>query len=436
MAQADAVYKQLLEWDIVKEIKCLVFDTTASNTGHLSGAAIRLQKLLNVPIFYIACRHHVAELMVKNPWYSIMKIDLGPENAMFKKFSDNWNDIDKEAPIKHLEISDEALKEELISFYTDLLVKERNTKELFIRGDYKEICELALMLIAGSLPNDESFSFKKCGARHKARFLAFGIYALKMLAFSDQEVVRMNCFSVKVTEDTGKVNKKGKKITKTKLVFDDTILKNLTDLCLYMVICYIPQFMSASFGCDATVNDLKLFRRLIQFRTINETIAEEALKTFNRHKWYLVPEIVMFSLFSDKLNEDEKARMAAKLLSLPRDEEELHFGLPSFPDVDEDTKLVDLITSKSWLFFTILNLSADWLVLPPAQWKENQDYVTAEQFVKTVKVTNDVAERGVKIASDYASILTRDSKIRQMIFQVVEKDRRENPGITKKLLNK
>ena len=80
--------------------------------------------------------------------------------------------------------------------------------------------------------------------------------------------------------------------------------------------------MSASFGCDATVNDLKLFRRLIQFRTINETIAEEALKTFNRHKWYLVPEIVIFSLFSDKLNEDEKARMAAKLLSLPRDEEE------------------------------------------------------------------------------------------------------------------
>ena len=51
-------------------------------------------------------------------------------------------------------------------------------------------------------------------------FLAFGIYALKMLAFSDQEVVRMNCFSVKVTEDTGKFNQKGQKITKTMLVFD------------------------------------------------------------------------------------------------------------------------------------------------------------------------------------------------------------------------
>ena len=114
---------------------------------------------------------------------------------------------------------------------------------------------------------------------------------------------------------------------------------------------------------------------------------------------------------SDNVDDDEKVKMAAKLLSLPRDEEELHFGLPT--DVDENT---------------ILNISADWLVLPPAQWKEDQDYIEVEQFVKTVKVTNDVAERGVKIASDYDSILTRDSKIREKIFQVVEKDRMVNPA--------
>lgn len=57
-------------------------------------------------------------------------------------------------------------------------------------------------------------------------------------------------------------------------------------------------------------------------------------------------------------------------------------------------------------------------------------YVAAEQFVKTVKVTNDVAKRGVLIASDYANILTRDSKIIQMFFQVVEKDRNEMKTLT------
>ena len=50
-------------------------------------------------------------------------------------------------------------------------------------------------------------------------------------------------------------------------------------------------------------------------------------------------------------------------------------------------------------------------------------------------MTNDVAEREVKIASDYANILTRDSNIRQKIFQVLEKDRLDNPDITKKALN-
>ena len=73
----------------------------------------------------------------------------------------------------------------------------------------------------------------------------------------------------------------------------------------------------------------------------------------------------------------------------------LGYQLSLIADIDENTKLADLITSKSWLFFTILKISADWLVLSPAQWKENQDYIEAEQFVKSVKVSNDVVERGV-----------------------------------------
>ena len=69
----------------------------------------------------------------------------------------------------------------------------------------------------------------------------------------------------------------------------------------------------------------------------------------------------------------------------------LGYQLSLIADIDENTKLA----SKSWLFFTILKISADWLVLSPAQWKENQDYIEAEQFVKSVKVSNDVVERGV-----------------------------------------
>ena len=100
-AQADAVYKQLVEWDLIKEIKCLVFDTTASNSGYLQGAAIRLQNLLKVPVFYLVSCHYVMVCII----------------------------------CSH--------------------------ESLFGSGK-------CLMLLVGKLPDDKSFSFKKCDARHKA----------------------------------------------------------------------------------------------------------------------------------------------------------------------------------------------------------------------------------------------------------------------------
>ena len=81
--------------------------------------------------------------------------------------------------------------------------------------------------------------------------------------------------------------------------------------------------------------------------------------------------------------------------------------------------LVDLLTPQSFKFFTILGLGYEWLAKNPEQWEEEEDFNVAREFVKTVKVTNDVAERGVKMAADYATILTKDDKIRAMIMQLL-----------------
>ena len=60
--------------------------------------------------------------------------------------------------------------------------------------------------------------------------------------------------------------------------------------------------------------------------------------------------------------------------------------------------------------FDILKMSRDWLALPPAKWDTNQDYIVFRDFVRTLKVTNDCAERGVKLATDYSKSLTKDSQ--------------------------
>ena len=52
--------------------------------------------------------------------------------------------------------------------------------------------------------------------------------------------------------------------------------------------------------------------------------------------------------------------------------------------------------------------------------------------MRTVKVTNDCAERGVKLATDYSKSLTKDSQERSQ----VEAERRAKPDTKKANLNK
>ena len=53
-----------------------------------------------------------------------------------------------------------------------------------------------------------------------------------------------------------------------------------------------------------------------------------------------------------------------------------------------------------------------------------------------MKVVNDAAERGIKLASDYAQSLTKDSEMKNKIFQTVEWHRREKADISKSTANK
>ena len=142
----------------------------------------------------------------------------------------------------------------------------------------------------------------------------------------------------------------------------------------------------------------------------------------------------MFSLFSKKVSDDTKARMAARILSLEKPEARL--DLPEYPTVTAGSEVWDFVQPNSWDFFTILRIEVDWLTWPLDKWEESEDYRKVRQFVTTVKVVNDAAERGIKLASDYVQSLTKDSEVRQKIFQTVEWHRREKADISKSTANK
>ena len=403
---------------------------------------VRLQRLLGRALFYLSCRHHVAELLAKNPHEDLFGKTPAPDIKMFLKIKNHWSEVDTSLEVRKPNIPEEK-REQLLKLFSSQLEKGDLT-----RGDYRELAEISVIMLGGTLPGGKLMSWKKPGACHKARFMAFGLMMLKIYAFSKQQVVKDHCLSdvvvVEVEEEPEQVGRKKKakktdkpekKKTKKILVFSEEEDDKVQRFCIYALCYYIPMFFTSSVGVDAPSNDLKLYKELLDFKKIDPVLATSALATLDRHRWYLVPSVVLFSLFSDKVSEDTKSRMAARLLSLERPKEP-RIDLPEFPVVTGDSELWDFVKPSSWEFFDILKVKADWLTQPVTEWEESEDYRKARHFVMTVKVVNDAAERGTKLASYYAQSLAKDSEMKQKILQTVKWHRREMADIRKSTANK
>ena len=266
----------------------------------------------------------------------------------------------------------------------------------------RELPTLALLLLGVKPPFP--FSYMKPGPSHKARFMAFCLHCLKMLLFIRQ------------------------------LDLDEWTREGLVRLGMFFVLIYIPYFLKASIGADAALNDLSLFKQLVDYIDEDGPIATAALEVLSRHGWYTAEETVIFSLFSNRLSDDQKSRVAARILSYDTPEA-VTLGKPTFQELNQKTELHDLAGPKSYTLFSILGTDYDWLQHKPEDWENFPDYLEMREFVRTVKVTNDAAERGVKMITDYSKILTKDNELRRKLLQGVEMSRKIHPNFNKKTLN-
>ena len=90
-------------------------------------------------------------------------------------------------------------------------------------------------------------------------------------------------------------------------------------------------------------------------------------------------------------------------------------------------QLSDAIMGGSLFIFDVLGFGKDWLKMPITQWESNKDYCEMKSWVKHLKVTNDCAERGVKLITDYANSLTKDPVDRQNLLQIAQMQRKLFP---------
>lgn len=408
VSQKDAVIKMVEDWKVKDKVIGLVFDTTASNTGIRNGCAVLIEKDINRSLLWLACRHHVYEVHMKNIWQDLSGKTVGPDEQLFKRFQSEWNNFSHdlndlkvfEWPLdKNSNIWNQA--SEVISWGEQCI--DRDT---FPREDYRELLELTLVFLTGDLPGKRRFQFRKPGALHHARFMSKAIYFLKIFMLSER-------FELSEVE-----------------------FSQVKKMANFIALFYTKTFLRSRIACFAPIDDFNFFKAMFWYKEECVDIANSALKSCSRHCWYLTEELVIIAIFNEDLSCFTRSLLARKLFNTPKPKSFI-IGKPKFPVfVSELPLLSSLIGPRSWLLFSLMGLTncqTDWLQLPPEYWGVLENYRSLKSFINRLEVVNDSAERGIKIISDYKDVCRNNDQL-EYVIQTVEHHRQRVSSLDKNSL--
>ena len=129
--EAESVKKSLDDWQLTSYIVSMGFDTTSSNTGVNKGACtlLQVQQLLDRNLLWMACRHHILELVIGNTFTTLFGDTKSPEVTLFKPLKTSWDSLDLDSFIlPDIPSCYQREKEELT--YINSLLSPENVKNL------------------------------------------------------------------------------------------------------------------------------------------------------------------------------------------------------------------------------------------------------------------------------------------------------------------
>lgn len=147
------------------------------------------------------------------------------------------------------------------------------------------------------------------------------------------------------------------------------------------------------------------------------------MRSFLNHLWYLTEELVIFAVYDQNLPTVLRKAIVLQSLSIQRP---TIFApqKPVFPKINPEhieypDQLVTLVGPRSWLLFHLLNSreeKLDWMQAPVECWEKMSGYTTVETIVRNFKVTNDSAERNIKLLQDYTTVPKLSQRNNRLIF--------------------
>ena len=404
---AEACMAEIRSWELENRIVALCFDTTASNTGIKGGVCIKLETELGKDLLNLACRHHVSEIVLEKV-FSLYDVSRSSKIEIFSHFRDFWPNIDQSKYRTALDDVDASehvddIRESIITF----AMQQLNTKHP--RDDYEELLQLTVIFLGATPP--KGIRFRYPGAVHRARWMARAIYAIKMWLFRDQ-------FHIQQRQSTTRASVQ----SHSRMVW-----KHLLRVSLFVTTTYVKYWFTCPSAGEAPRNDLQFLKALHSYP--DKEVSNAALTAFSRHLWYLSETLIGLSLFCDSVTVDEKRCMVHNMHN-NQGSDEPPKRLPPIKD-PSTMALPDFVTTSTIKLLQILGLDETFLEEDPQQWEANKSYNEATNIISALRVTNDLAERGVALMQSFNEALVRNEEEKQFVLQMVEYHRNKFPKSVK-----
>jgi hypothetical protein len=387
--EAKAIYDLLQVWKLTDKVQAMSFDTTGVNTGRLGGVCVLLEKKIGRELMWLACRHHVMELILAKVFTLCFGPSSSPDIPIFKRFKTAWEGITCKN-FRGLEIKEEAA---IFCNSTVCSLGDVTRSESQIRDDYQELIELT-MIVLGFPP--AKIHWRAPGPVHHARWMAKLIYGIKIFLFRDQRDI----FNLTKKEEN-----------------------QFHRFVQFGALLYTKVWTEAPLAAEAPSNDLALWIDLGKYQCIDREISLAAREVLERHLWYITDETVGLALFSNRVSAVEKAKIVAGMMN--ETGERNVRGEKSI--LNDFSSLGDFSTTRTKTMLTRLGIGDSFLTIPPDEWSENDDFLQGRERVHKLRVVNDTAERGVKLFEEFNKLITNDEQEKQFLLQVVEANRKAVP---------
>ncbi|KAG0714250.1 hypothetical protein GWK47_014489 [Chionoecetes opilio] len=325
----------LTEWNLKDCIVAVCFDTTAVNTGGKSGVSLRLEMMLDKPLLYFACRHHVLEILLDKVFSSLFQEQSnGTEVSLFLDFRNMWPQIDK-------------------TKYSTAM----NDETIMLRVQPCSVSRVRYIVQDGWR----------------------GPFALKIRIFLYQfEQLRRKCSYIRGPSRNTNFREK------------------LTDFCVFIVRYYVRAWFSTTLAAASPCLDLPQGTSIIKELAshINQAIRDAGTKVFSSHLWYLSEVTVGPALFDEEVSIMEKLEMVHSISTvkgLVEPSPRLYLN----PEDVVSKNLSEFSTSTTKKLLQHLEIDSSFLGTDSVTWATTEAYTRGKERVTKLLVTNDVAERGV-----------------------------------------